>query len=339
MSGYKPPFSITPAIISLIEDIGEELGRYSGQNLSYSIKPFLKRLYRIRTVQATCEIEGNTLKQEHVTALLAGKRIVGPYSEVEGIRNTLLAYKQIKHLQPNSLEDMKEAHKIIMNGLMDHPGTFREGGVEIESGKDIIHFAPPAKNVPFLINDLFYWLRNSNDHPLIRSSLFYYEFESIHPFNRGNGCLGRLWLTLLLVKWKPLFNFVSVESIINDNRNEFFTTLRRSTETGQANPFIVFMLEVIRKAVAVSSGFVITPQVAPQVTPQVKQLLEFLLKRGSASLTDIGFALELSDRKNLMSSRINPALRAGVIERTIPEKPRSRNQQYRLTEIGVHVSG
>lgn len=210
-----------------------------------------------------------------------------------------------------------------MEGLIDNPGEFRLSGVGIQRDEEIIHLAPPADNVPFLLNDLFYWLNKSEEHLLILSSVFHYEFEYIHPFQDGNGRMGRLWQTILLSKWNPIFQIVPIESIIRDNQDSYYSAINNSTNSGSVNPFLIFMLKVILDSLKVHIND------TPQVTPQVKELLN-ILKGKDLSVSEICTALNLKDRKSLVATRIKPAMEASLIEMTIPDKPRSRNQKYRL---------
>lgn len=326
MSDYKPPYTITTKVISLIGLIGEAIGKQS-IIIDNKMSPKLRRINKIKTVQASCEIEGNNLKEEQVSALIEGKRVLGVPSEIQEVTNALSVYDNLGVYNPYSLKDLKKAHKILMNGLLGNPGELRKGGVGIKREDVIIHMAPPADNVPFLLNDLFSWINNCDEHPLILSSVFHYEFEYIHPFPDGNGRLGRFWQTALLSKWNPIFQLVPIESIIRDNQERYYQALNSSTNSGSVNPFLIFMLEVILEALKVNLDE--TPQVTPYVTPQVKELLS-ILKGKELSVTEICNKLNLKDRKSLVATRIKPAMDYGLIVMTIPDKPRSKNQRYRL---------
>ncbi|MEI6387772.1 MAG: Fic family protein, partial [Spirochaetota bacterium] len=183
---YQPPFSITSGIVSLVAEISEAIGRLSlVKEPAMSVR--LRRINRIRSIQGSLAIEGNTLSESQITALLEGKRVLAPPREIQEARNALLAYEQFGSWLPHRKTDMLAAHAILMKGLLDHPGNFRTGGVGIMKGQDVIHLAPPAEKVPALVKDLLSWLKASKDHPLIASSVFHYEFEFIHPFADGNG--------------------------------------------------------------------------------------------------------------------------------------------------------
>lgn len=211
-----------------------------------------------------------------------------------------------------------------MSGLLDAPGQFRTAGVGIMAGKEVIHLAPPADRVQPLVGDLLRWLKTTAEHPLIASSVFHYEFEFIHPFADGNGRIGRLWQTLILSRWNPLFAHVPVESLVHEHQQEYYAALNQSTGKADSAPFIEFMLKMVLDA--------LTPQVNPQVTPQVARLLQVLV--GEMSREEIQSVLGLQDRKSFRALYLSPALAEGLIEMTIPHKPNSRLQKYRLIETG-----
>ena len=327
-----PPFTATPAILSLIAAIGEQVGR-----LEASLPPerqlLLRRTNRIRTIQGSLAIEGNTLTLEQVTAVVAGKRVLGSTREVQEVRGAVAAYDQLGAWNPAKREDLLAAHGVLMAGLVDHPGHFRTTAAGIQSGDQVVHVAPPAGQVRALMNDLLAWLKTTADHPLIAACVFHYEFEFIHPFVDGNGRMGRLWQTLILSRWKPFFALVPVESLIRDQQAGYYTALNESNNVGESTPFIVFMLQIIHETlVSLNTTPHISPQVTPQVNPQVTRLLAALtvdLERSALQA-----ALGLTDRKSFTLRYLKPALSAGLIELTLPDKPNSKLQQYRLTAKG-----
>lgn len=197
MSRYQPPLTITPAILSLAEQIGETLGRWA-LTTEGEFSPKLRRSNRIRTIQASLAIETNTLTVAQVTAVLEGKRVLGLPREIQEVRNAFAAYEHLSHWQPSALNDLLAAHGVLMSGLLDDAGHFRSGGVGIYRGDTLMHMAPPANRVGVLMQDLLDWLARGELHPLVASCVFHYEFEFIHPFADGNGRLGRLWQTLIL---------------------------------------------------------------------------------------------------------------------------------------------
>jgi hypothetical protein len=213
-------------------------------------------------------------------------------------------------------------------------GRYRQSGVGVMSEKTVVHMAPPAGRVPHLMGDLFHWLRKAEYHPLVASSAFHYEFEFIHPFADGNGRMGRLWQTLILSRWNPLFLRIPVESLAYAHQQEYYDALQQSAQQGLVTPFLEFMLTMIRDAMPGS-----TPQVTPQVAPQVEQLLRLLSDAGPDGLSrkKLLEASSLRDRKSFANPRLTPALAAGLIAMTIPDKPNSRMQRYRITSNGKRM--
>ncbi len=324
---HKPPYTLTPAILCLVAEISEVIGRLSAQeDVSKALR--LRRINRIRTIQGSLAIEGNTLSEEQVTAILDGERVIAPPREIQEVRNAITAYDRFEEWQPHAENEVLEAHRILMTGLLDEAGVYRRGGVGVMSGGQVIHMAPPAKRVPALMHNLLGWLRTTDQHLLVASSVFHYEFEFIHPFTDGNGRLGRLWQTLILFHWNSLFAHIPVESLVHEHQAEYYQALQSSTQQTDSAPFIEFMLKVILDAVSSA----VTPQVAPQVTPQVEQLLRVLV--GEMSRKDLQMTLGLQDRKSFRERYLVPALADGLIEMTLPQKPNSRLQKYRLTNKG-----
>ncbi len=323
MSNYKPPYTLTNKAINLISSISESIGRLTAiHELEQNLK--LRRLNRIKTIQGSLAIEGNTLTEHQITAVLDGKRVIAPPKEIQEARNAIQAYDRFDNWLPEKEEHLLNAHQIMMTGLLDKPGEFRVGGVGVMDGKEVIHVAPPAKQVPKLMQNLLVWLRACDEHPLIASSIFHYEFEFIHPFEDGNGRIGRLWQSLILYKWNPLFANIPVESLVHTHQKQYYQSIQQSTDQSDSAPFVEFILEMILNALNTSQ---LTPQV--NVTPQVKSLLDIL--EGEMSREDIQVALGLDDRKSFRERYIKPALEAGLIEMTIPDKPNSRLQKYRKT--------
>lgn len=324
-----PPYSVTPTILRLVGEIGEWIGRYSVA-ADVSLSPRLRRGNRIRTIQASLAIENNMLTLEQVTAVIDGKRVLGLPREIQEVRNAFAAYERIDRWVPTSRSDLLEAHGILMAGLVDRPGEFRSGMVGVFHGDRIVHMAPPAERVPSLISDLLTWLERTDEHPLVASCVFHYEFEFIHPFPDGNGRLGRLWQTLILSRWKPMLAYLPVETVIRDRQAAYYGVLARADGGGDATPFVVFMLEALRSAIEEA---VTSDQVSDHVSDQVIRLLD-VLRSGEIGATDLMARLKLSHRPTFRKNYLEPALAAGLIERTQPVSPRSPTQRYRLTEKG-----
>ncbi len=325
---YQPP-TITPAILNLVAEIGETIGRYTvlaEQNLT----PRLRRVNRIRTIQASLAIENNTLTLEQVTAVIEGKRVLGHPREIQEVHNAFATYEAMEEWDVSSEEDLLAAHDLLMRVLVDETGRYRSRGVGIFRGEHLVHMAPPADRVPQLMADLLDWLGNSSEHPLVASCVFHYEFEFIHPFADGNGRMGRLWQTLILRNWKSLFAYLPVETIIRERQEAYYQALAVADQRADATPFIEFMLralcDAIREAVA-------TDQVIDQVSDQVAALIR-AIGDGEPGSNDLMQALGLSHRPTFRENYLNPALKAEWIERTQPDSPRSPTQRYRLTRKG-----
>ena len=321
-----PPYTITPDILSAVAQIAEAVGRAEAARVSQDLR--LRRINRIRTIQGSLAIEGNILSEEQISTILDGKPVVAPLRDVQEARNAIQAYDRYEQWNPASESDLLAAHEILMTALLDAPGRYRRGDVAVMGQGRVHHVGPPAGQVPRLMADLLSWVGSTADHPLVTSSVFHYEFEFIHPFEDGNGRLGRLWQTLILTRWKSLFAHVPVESLVRARQSEYYEAIRRSSAEGQSTAFVAFMLEVILAAVR-------TPQEPPQVTPQVARLLSVL--DGEMSLREILHALGLRDRKSLRQRYLLPALQGGYLEMTSPDTPSARNQKYRLTPLGQRV--
>lgn len=332
MPDYRPPFVLTSEIVALVAEVSERVGRLAAQvELEGVLR--LRRLNRIRTVAGSLAIEGNTLTEAQITAILEGKRVIAPPRDIQEARNALAAYEQMGDWNPHREKDLLAAHRVLMLGLIDSAGRYRQGGVGVMTGEQVLHMAPPANQVPRLMSALFGWIDETADHPLIASAVFHYEFEFIHPFADGNGRMGRLWQTLLLSHWQPLFANLPVESLVHQHQSDYYAAINRSTVETNSAPFIAFMLTMIRDALVSS----VTPQVSPQVTPQVAALLAAL--HDPMTREQLQAVLGLTDRKSFRERYLRPALDAGWIEMTIPEKPRSRMQKYRLSATGSTLRG
>ncbi len=237
---YQPPYTITPKITHLVAQISEAIGGYYAQeNLR------LHRVNRIQTIRGTLAIEGNTLTTEQVTAVLEGKPVVAPINEVQEVRNALKAYELLDVLDPHKVDDLLKTHATMEAGLIDDAGRFRRGGAGVAAGNQIIHYAPDAERVPYLVDDLFEWLRTTEEHPLIASCVFHYEFEFIHPFADGNGRTGRLWQTLILSRWRPIFKNLPIENIVYKYQQDYYRAIAVSGGKEGCTPFIEFILGVV----------------------------------------------------------------------------------------------
>lgn len=332
MSDYKPPFHTTDKMISLIAEISEQVGRITVLQEG-TISPHLRRKNRIRTIHSSLAIEHNSLSLEQVTAILDGKRVLGNPNEIKEVQNAYEAYELMLRLNPASVDDLLKAHKLMMNGLVSENGRFRSGGVGVFDGEVLIHMAPPAEFVPEHIQNLFAWYQKSELHPLIKSAIFHYEFEFIHPFADGNGRMGRMWHSLLLGKWKEMFFWLPIEELIQSRQKEYYDALGAADKQADSAGFVELMLEIIRDSLTeITVVGRSTDQDSDQVTDQDKTPIERILSAlgdDTLSATELMERLGLSHRPTFRKNYLNPALEQKLIERTIPDKPNSKNQKYR----------
>ncbi len=329
---YTPPYNITAEIVRLISQISEIIGRLSIEGSANHV-PQLRRSNRIRTIHASLAIENNTLSLEQVTAIINGKRVLGEPKEIKEVKNAFTVYEKLEQLNPLLQKDLLYAHKLLMESLVNKSGIYRNGDVGIMQGKKVVHVAPPATRVPSLMNDLFAWLQNTEAHPLIASSVFHYEFEFIHPFMDGNGRMGRLWQTLILSHWKQFFSYLPVETVIHSNQDNYYKVLAKSDQQADSTLFIEFMLNSIALAL---KELIDTDQVIDQATDQVKKLLSLLSKK-PFSAKELMQKLNLSHRPTFRENYLRPALEDKLIEMTIPDKPNSHLQKYRITLHGKNL--
>lgn len=245
MDNYQPPFHLTDKMTEYIAEIGELVGQISVRQ-STPINPHLRRENRIRTIHSTLAIENNTLSLEQVTAILDGKRVLGSPNEIKEVRNAYDAYELMLTLDPNSVEDLLKAHKLMMNGLVKENGRFRTGAVGVFDGSVPVHISPPAHLVPEEIHNLFEWYKKSQLHPLIKSAVFHYEFEFIHPFSDGNGRMGRMWHSLLLAQWKEMFYWLPIEELIQSRQKDYYDALGKADQSVDCAPFVELMLDIIK---------------------------------------------------------------------------------------------
>lgn len=245
----KPPYEITTIILKFITSISEKIGEV---NAKYLIKtnPTLRKQNQIKTIHSSLSIEGNTLTEEQITAIIENKRVVGPEKDIIEVLNALEVYKNINKLKPYKEKDFLNAHQLLLNKLIEKPGKYRTQGVGIVKGSKIEHVAPPFENVPYLMKDLFEYLNDKSELTLIKSCVFHYEMEFIHPFLDGNGRMGRLWQTLILMQDYPIFEFLPFETLISKNQDEYYKALSQSDKEGKSTKFIEYMLKIIDNSLA-----------------------------------------------------------------------------------------
>ena len=278
MKSKQPPFEITHQIIDSVAQIAELVGRLTAVS-SLSTNPTLRRSNRIRTIHGSLAIEQNTLSLEQVTAVLGGKHVLAPPKDIAEVKNAYEIYERLDELDPYSVDDLLLAHSIMMRDLVEEAGIFRSRPVGVvDSQGRIVHFGTLPQYVPGLIADLLDWTRNSDLHMLIRSCVFHYEFELIHPFADGNGRIGRLWHTLLLSQWHPAFAWLPVESVIHDRQPEYYEAINASNNAGESTAFIEFMLSAIQAALteAITAGDGMSDEAPDKETARWRQIETYL---------------------------------------------------------------
>ena len=330
MSNYQPPYSITTKILGSIEQIGEMLGRWS-MLTEGPHSPHLRKNRRIQTIQASLEIENNTLDLEKVTAILNGKRVLGSEKEIQEVKGAYAAYEKLQDWKPHQAKHLLEAHKAMMSDIIKSAGTYRSKAVGIHKGQEVVHVAPPAQRVPSLMDDLLAWLKATNEHPLVSSCIFHYELEFIHPFMDGNGRMGRLWQTLILSRWKPVLAWLPVETVIRDRQGEYYEALGTSDKNGNATVFVEFMLEAILQAMkeVVEKE---RPESQPESRPEselARKVLE-LLKGRPMGKAELAKGLGNKSVSGELKRQVKALMEGGWIEFTLPDKPNSRLQKLKL---------
>lgn len=243
MNNYTPPYKINSKILKLSTQISEELTKLQFTSVE-KVNPMLRKKNRIKTLAGTLEIEGNFLGEEKITALIDGKRVLGTVKELAEVEGAIKAYEKLDEFRYFELDDLLLAHKILMDEILTTAGSFRSVNVKVGE-----HIAPQANMVNELMINLFSWLKNSDEHMLLKSCIFHYEFEFIHPFSDGNGRIGRLWQSVILNSFNPIFSLLPTESIVRDYQKEYYKAIEDSTALGESTPFCEFMLEMILKSI------------------------------------------------------------------------------------------
>lgn len=325
---YKPPFTLSEKTLNLVAEIMEIVTKLTMIEVE-GINPELRRNNRIKTIQASLAIENNSLSLDQVTAILNGKRILGPGQDIKEVQSAYEAYELLLDFSPYDVSSLLKAHKILMNDMTKEAGTFRSSGVGICAGENLIHMAPPASFVPEQISQLLLWAKDSEVHPLIKSCVFHYEFEFIHPFADGNGRMGRMWQTLILYKWKSLFGWLPVESLVKDRQDNCYKVLGECDKAADSVKFIELMLESIRDSLVEISS---TEQVDVQVSEQVKILLN-AIGQDTVSGKELMERVSLKHRPTFRKNYLLPAIKNSYLEMTIPDKPNSSKQKYRRSKI------
>lgn len=299
---YTPPFTITSKIIDLISRISERIGEINSLESS-TRNVQLRKENRIKTIHSSLAIENNSLSLEQITAIIEGKRVLGAPNEIQEVKNAVQAYDLLLSLDSTSEKDLLRAHRLMMSDLVSQNGKYRTGGVGIFDGSEVVHIAPPADRVPALMADLFEWLRNSDVHPLIKSSVFHYEFEFIHPFQDGNGRMGRLWQTVILKDWKDVFAWLPVETLIKENQAEYYKALNTSDSNADSTIFTEFMLGLLEKSIEeiIATENRVTVKVTQKVTVNQQKIIEAIKENPYITQDELSKKIGIA-RKNIISN-------------------------------------
>ncbi len=297
---YTPPFTISPQAINLIAEIAAQIERYAIR-LEQTDGIRLRKANRIKTIHSSLAIEGNSLTEGQVKDIINGKTIVAPLREIQEVKNAIDTYELYPLLDPFSIKDLLKAHSVMMKALIDDAGRFRRTGVGIFGEQGCVHVAPPADLVPSLMHDLFDWLINAPDHLLVRSCVFHYEFEFIHPFSDGNGRCGRLWQSLILGQLHPLFAHLPVENMVYANQQEYYNAITESNSRTDCCPFINFMLQEILNTLKFHQGETIDPHVGINVGTNVgineQKLLSLIARSPHISAREMAASLGITQRQ------------------------------------------
>ena len=324
---YEPPFTITNRIVSYVASISEKIGRITLLS-DMEAKPHLRKNNRIKSIHSSLKIEANSLSLNQVRDVINGKLVLGEQKEIQEVKNAYDAYEKILELDPYSIDDLKKFHGIMTRYIVEESGDFRRGEEGVFNGEQCIFMAPPAQYVPQLMNELFGWMREAQTkvHPLVLSSVFHYEFVFIHPFSDGNGRMARLWHTAILSKWKPIFEYIPIESQVDMFQEDYYDAIARCHVEGESTFFIEFMLSQIDK---------ILDELSVQISDDYQQIPESVQKLLAVMEYDISYTgnalmekLGLKSREGFRRNYLRPAMEMHLIHMTIPDKPNSRNQRY-----------
>ena len=327
MGEYKPPFTITNEILMYVSSISEKIGRITATS-NLQAKPHLRKNNRIRLIHSSLKIEANSLSLGQVRDVINGKLVLGEKKEIQEVKNAYAAYEKFSEIDPYSLEDLKRFHGIMTKYIVEETGEFRRGEEGVFNGEQCIFMAPPARLVPQLMDNLFAWMNEAKNsvHPLILSSVFHYEFVFIHPFADGNGRMARLWHTALLSRWKPVFEYIPIESQIEKFQDEYYDAIAKCHVDGAFTIFIEFMLSQIDK---------ILDDISLQIREENEQVSEYVKKMLESMEYDVPYTsralmekLGLKSKEGFRRNYLRPAIDMNLIHMTIPDKPNSRNQRY-----------
>lgn len=316
---YQPPFTVTSKIIDLISRISERIGEINSLESSPR-NVQLRRMNRIKTIHSSLAIENNSLSLEQITAIIEGKHVLGAPNEIQEVKNAVQAYDLLLSLDSTNEDDLLRAHSLMMSDLVNQNGKYRTGGVGIFDGSDVVHIAPPAERVPALMADLFDWLKNSDVHPLIKSCVFHYEFEFIHPFQDGNGRMGRLWQTVILKDWKDVFAWLPVETLIKEHQAEYYKALNTSDSNADSTIFTEFMLNLLEKSIEeiIAIEKRVTVKVTQKVTVNQQKIIEAIKENPSITQDELSQKIGIA-RKNIIGN-MKKLQEKGILRRVGADK-------------------
>lgn len=327
MNGYEPTFNITNEILTYVSSISEKMGKISATS-NLESKPHLRRNNRIKSIHSSLKIEANSLSLGQVRDVINGKLVLGAQKEIQEVKNAYAAYEKMNDINPYSIKQLKEFHGIMTKYVVEESGDFRKGEEGVFNGDECIFMCPPARFVPGQMEELFAWMKRArvSVHPLILSSVFHYEFVFIHPFSDGNGRMARLWHTAILSQWKPIFEFIPIESQIEKFQDDYYDAIARCHVEGESTTFIEFMLMQIDKILDEVSGQM--SESSEQMTEYTKRMLDVMEYDVPYTATAIMGMLGLRSKETFRKNYMNPALELNLVRMTIPDKPNSKNQRY-----------
>lgn len=335
----KPPYTITEKAADYLAKIVETVTRLEfGTGFKRDIK--LHRENRVRTIHSSLAIEGNSLSLGEVTAVIEGKMVAGKQTEIKEVKNAYEAYDKIMTFDPYAIGDFLKAHQLMTDGLIKESGKFRGSDVGVFDGDVAIHIGARPQYVPQLMEELFGWAKESELHPVLKSAILHYGIETIHPFADGNGRMGRLWQTLLLAKWNDIFAWIPMESVLYQNRPEYYQAIENARQANDSGVFIEFTLSALYDIIAAQEKHQVRHEEKHQVQLSNTQI-EVLkaLKKTTLSRKEIFAAIGMNGDSRSFKRHIEPLLADGFIEMTVPDKPNSRLQKYRLTDSGKGFIG
>ena len=322
---YKPPYTITTKMMNKVSKIMKLVGKFSSiHNLDG--QPLLRRNNQIRSIHSSLAIENNVLSEKQVTEIIQGKLVIGPQKDILEVQNAIQVYDKISEINPYDQKELKEFHKILMSSLVSDAGSYRKSQVGVFDDEKAIFMAPPADRVPILMNQLYEYLREVEENIFIKSCVFHYEFEFIHPFSDGNGRMGRLFQTCLLASEEDIFLYLPVESIIKKRQQEYYDAISKSNLNGNSNVFIEFMLDVILEAMLETLN--LANKETSRLSTQSKKLFKMMEEGIPYSTIELMKMVGLKSRASFKKNYLDPLLEIGIVNMTSPMAPNSRNQRY-----------